>query len=1842
MKRTIPFIGALFCICAFSFVAHAGQFYQGKRTFTILDENEKTDILKKLEAPVAAPTTPAPSPNISSSTAVMSLSSAPVAASGLAVSATVAMIVPVAVSSSTPASPSAQSSSATIPSGIAALPANAPDIAGAEFLSYVENTKFFKYSSQRWLKMRRNKEGYDTGTAASTLVETSTGAAKVRPAPEPLPPGLSVELPYESQLSISGRKVIGVSYKSTLYDREETGKRINSGSFDMNQELQVRIKGRVGRKINVNVDFDDTKDDKRDISVVYKGDPDEIVQEAAFGDIAMSIPSTEFVGYSRQLFGVKLDTKYRGLRTQGFFSRTKGLSEIKRFSGNTEFVPKTIPATQYIDKKYYTLRFNSDVIINGTVNIFVDDQNPNNNQPGITTSTSMPVELIGAAAPNNLRSGDFDLWVAGRDYTVDYERGILIFRNKLPANYVVAIDYQRQDKTWLHDTGSYHVPKVIKDINNTAGITTELKTFYSLGNVKIIRDNGRGNFILRIIDANKGQPATIDKGNGTTIVTPQYPQNMTVDFEAGVFNFEPPDQRPFGDDVYVQGKNPYSFYSEYRYRKKIFTLRAGIVPQSERVVVDGKNQTRDEDYFIDYDAGLLTFFNEEKITEGTVIEVSYEYAPFGSSGGSTLVGVRSELSLTKNIIVGSSFIYDFAAKTQNIPDIRTTPTSLMVWEGDAKISDIEIPFTPLTLSLGGEYARSERNPNIMDKAIIESMEGIKQEDTAAINWEKWQLALNQNGEVTSVQMVPPRSDGKNPIVGDIAWNNDSVESKQINPNLQISNEKETQQVLTVNYSLSHSTEVSIVQALSNIGIDYSKKIYLEGWINTDGNGEDIIVGYGSFNEDVDNSGIMATEDTNGDGTLNQGEDIGWGYHNPASSGYPATVRIGEGNGKVDSKDLDANGVLTRFDTIAGPGPYHISVGTTTGWHFVQIPLNITSAVDWQAIKQVRLTINGHKGTFGSIQIANLTLSSNKWEPVVSSIAGSSVTIAAINNETDPNYARSDNCLIYDNDYQSLYDLQSGDITNRKEQTLLLKYKVTAALGGEAGAKVLYDKRAYDFSSYRKFRVFVHGTADNAGDTFFIQAGNDSNYFEFSKPIKTSGWDLVTIHQVDVNKDGKPDLWCVDANGERFDPVSLSSTSIKGTPSLANIAQIKLGVRTTGIKTADLWVNEIHVTESFVKTGEAWRANADLNWPGWMSIGAKRKTLNRNFETFSAGVYNRDSLEDSAYANVSALSWLPINTSISRSRTVTPSVFQNQNDLVSILDEGRVVNYTGNASANLNLSGYWPKFSGTYSRGLTDTQQLQRLEDKETMSGTMNFDNPVRFLLFPTNISANYSISNSFYRLYPSTRIIDSDTFIDPDAINTYLEIEDYHTLEVTETWGGRAPFQFGSLLTINPSYNLTTVREENNDIDRRYPKSLSQDVSANSTLKLFSWFAPNFSYSISTKENYNLSYSTYSVSGATVTPTYPSQKKYIERSGTGEVSWNFQVRELADFRLFQSLGFSSSYRIQDSDSYDNVAGTFTALGTDKLWIRDNPLMPVLAPGTTGSYIIKSLVKKDDVRVSGKYNPFEPFMFEGRLAPIRTFSSNFTFTKSQEDSNNLGNRKIVFTTVWPDLLFGINQFEKFFWIDRWISEWQLNVKQQLKTVDTVDVSHGRAVTVGGDTRLNVFKKVDMSFSYTTSSNEDRELTNGLVTGQGDNLSWSGQGAFNLGVWRFTLRYDNIVNVARDGTGKLTTDVKDDTYTTTIYSDMSFPGGVPIPFTRKTLPLTNRLIFNTSLKYGLKSSSMNVDRDNTTNYDVSTSGEYEVSQNFRLSLGVGWQRMENRVKSDENYTTIQGKSQLTIQF
>jgi hypothetical protein len=613
----------------------------------------------------------------------------------------------------------------------------------------------------RWNQLRREREAEEEDAPMRRPVRVSS--TTVEP-PKPPPGQIYVELPYESSLSITGRKVIKVEIKNTHVSADrarELGSSQDTQSFNMDQELQAKIQGTVARKTTINVNFDDTKENVRDFSVVYKGDPGEVVQEAAFGDIMLSLPSTQFVNYSKQLFGVRAALKYKRLGFMAIGSRTKGNTETKRFVGATKRIPFFINDTNYIRYKYFDLTFTTSTAmvpilaghtilpISDTVPESVYIQDTTGNDPRaqnyIVASPTAPASATGLT----LRMRPLS---RGVDYSIDKTTGVITFNTPPKIDERVVIDFTFRDGTRLSSLAGAAgaIGFLIKDGNPEGPeVGQEIKRYYSAGARNIVRDNGLGNFILKLFDKDRA------KEIGSTL-NPQviYPSdNIEMNFETGIFRLKSP--LPF-PDIYGLSVNPSAplnavFSLEYNAIVRAFDLRPNIVLQSETVIVDGRKVNRDLDYFIDYDFGRITFFSDDLIRESTVIEVTYEFAPFGGQLGETLVGARGTLDIINPRVpgpttkleswtAGSTVLYSFGAKPTSPPDVRSAPTSLLVTEADTNIKGVVIPFLPFKTNFAVEAARSSSNPNLYGKALVDSMEGIKQEDASPLLQDSWQVA----------------------------------------------------------------------------------------------------------------------------------------------------------------------------------------------------------------------------------------------------------------------------------------------------------------------------------------------------------------------------------------------------------------------------------------------------------------------------------------------------------------------------------------------------------------------------------------------------------------------------------------------------------------------------------------------------------------------------------------------------------------------------------------------------------------------------------------------------------------------------------------------------------------------------------------------------------------------------------------------------------------------------------------------------------------------------------------------------------------------------------------------
>jgi hypothetical protein len=341
------------------------------------------------------------------------------------------------------------------------------------------------------------------------------------------------ELPHESQIEFEGRKLFTVGYAHTNYENAPSG--IESGEdIQMEGELQLRIEGTVMRKTHVYVDYDDTRENenRNQISVVYKGDPDEVVQEAAFGDIVLSLPATEFVSYSssKAVFGAKVDLKYRWAELMVIASREKGETEEAKFTGGAELTSLQIQDTEYQKRKYYRLNAgraddssdffeNSNVKVktdvNGIplVNIFIyRPGKPYDALSGPTPLTAYEFEdndvfdTTPRSEGHKLRDGQpysfpSDTWeplTRTLDYTVDVNSGIVTFLTTVNEE-----DYLCAAYTVEYNGGEYSVG--YDDDGNL--ITNDMK---------LLKENGSGGYLQRYelknryyLGSTSIQPATL-------------------------------------------------------------------------------------------------------------------------------------------------------------------------------------------------------------------------------------------------------------------------------------------------------------------------------------------------------------------------------------------------------------------------------------------------------------------------------------------------------------------------------------------------------------------------------------------------------------------------------------------------------------------------------------------------------------------------------------------------------------------------------------------------------------------------------------------------------------------------------------------------------------------------------------------------------------------------------------------------------------------------------------------------------------------------------------------------------------------------------------------------------------------------------------------------------------------------------------------------------------------------------------------------------------------------------------------------------------------------------------
>jgi hypothetical protein len=1700
----------------------------------------------------------------------------------------------------------------------------------------IENN-FIKFDQKKWNQIRERVDN----NLPLYEEEKSTQVVSKPPVVTPT----TIEFIEGTQLSIAGRKLIGVELNSVQYPYKPGYSRTD---VNMKQELQVTVKGKVGKNVDVNIDIDDTQPDKRDISIIYRGEgvdagpgavgykakPGAFIQEAAFGDIQLSLPNTEFVGYSRQVFGLKVIGQYNKARMYLIASQSKGNFETKRFTGKTEFERKILSDTSYIRRKYYRIAFGNYKVKKDSVKVYLDTLDPQRDPITLTEFIAQAFNIS-----TFTYSGKFELLALGKDYVVDYSTGIITFLRPIQQNWVIAVDYIDENSGLsLRDLVGTTNYILIKDKDETPNVTTELLNRYYIGRTNIIRDDGAGNFLLKIVDkSGRILNSEIDKIQPGDKNLPVYKTgnigDIKVDFENGLIYFD--QDKPFAEDCYY--KTPISRYDilvEYRYKSKTYFLKPFIVPYSERVVVDGKLLQRNIDYWLDYDSGILTFFREEDIKENSMIEVNYEYSMLGLQGGDTILGSRIELPLSNKLFVGSSWISNLPSKGSSVPDIRTTPSSLQVWETDAKINSVKIPLIPLQInSISLEYAENEKNPNIWDKAVVENMEGITLEDSVSTYRHMWYYSSCSN-----VYIPGSYNDKTDKLIGgELNWENEDVPVKEINPNKQTTYDK--QQVLKINYNLETSSEVAMAYMFSKYGLDFSKKLYLEIEYYSDGGGGELYLDLGHMSEDIDNDNILDTEDKNSNGRLDYDEDTGFEYN-----GIDKKYYIGKSNGRLDTEDVDGDGFFHKEDICVYKNK--ISDLNFTGWVSTIVPLSVTETDRklWSSVKEVRLRIKG-KGKKGVIKIAKISVVGNKFETTTPY----NTKIYAVNNENDLSYTK----LSELEEYTSIYGTQYKEKT--VEQALAVKYNFDTIYSSSV-ITLLYS-RGQDFTSHHKLNFFLFNKTGSE-IIFKLRTYTDqNNYLEFSTHTAKwiNEWKKFVIEQIDSNNDNIPDGWVIPESSV------VGGICYKyGLPNLQGITKIEFIIENPSHIAAQegvIYINDVYLSESWKRKGVARKIDLSFSIPNWINFGGYARAVDRKFETFTSAITNQDNLSINGFFDFVKLKFMPISFKGRQEQTVTPSALKS-GEFVSTLEEGKKVYTESSFNTSINIQNL-PQITLNYSKSVSSTTALARTDVKDSYQTTISYHNPLskyiplnsvslsygeeKFLLYPWSVEIStsqptidntksigiYLPFNFWNKLNSDIKLTTKNTFSEKRLFFKKLDEE----LVIPQFKPSKDIFDYYTKLTFFALYNLPKTYQlyysTDSIVTDSYEKRKEYNVELNSSINLLKFFSPNVSYRMSIYEDFN----------------FPiSDKKDIIRNASGNFSVNFTPKDILNIKPIQSLRLYYTFNLTSGDKYEKLPkeekyiDIYSFKNIDLFWYKTEV--------STITELRKSMLERKEQRITSSWKIFEGLPLKENLSFLTKTDLNLSYSDSIEEREETLSKFVVYTKMWPDIVSTIYDLEniiKLFVKQDIIKNTKLDLSYSYKTVETKKVSMEQNIKHKEVTSFNLFDKYQIVSSFEKNYSDTYNFlssTHPIRTLMTTTDIFDFQISFPFFGQRLTPKYELRKDYAEDARGLSTKNITTHSLILSYYADITPQQGLNL--FGKVITLQNRLRINSNLSYTRKESPIDITYNNTDSISFNTRGDYDVSKYINISVSLGTDVNINRVvKTETNYKfSLQG--QVIIRF
>lgn len=973
----------------------------------------------------------------------------------------------------------------------------------------------------------------------------------------------------DSKIVISGRKSVKMGYNYRYYpdvlstDVDQTassqGPKKFDTKFNIEQQMQVKVEGQIRNRIFINVDYDDTLEqkDRQNITIQYKGKEDEILQHAEIGNITLSLPNTEFISFSKKLFGIRTYSKIGAVKHFMILSKQEGETSSSSYSGTTMVEQRDI-----LDLNYARNFFKLPAVFDNTYN------------PGLLIPVTLPVKIHIYGYDGNPDPGQnrikvehdgkvyyFEEYELNKDFFFDNTTGIIEMKRTewlregylaVGLEYTASVSYgilsqdiapDQQIPIFLWKSPEKSSPYQMKNKYVTGINNIDINSF----KIKILRENKDESIVIddvtqyyvNIFNLSKDAtgwifPLNLDTTTGVITFPNELPFDLTT-YDPGIPGLTPELREEISNKTIYNTSGQKSKYTiRYEYQSPVSEYRLNafdIIEGSERVVVDGRVLVRGEHYRIDYMTGVVSIIDQSQINVNSNVQITFEYRPFFAAQSKTLFGTRLEYDYKDEdkFKLGATYISESSpdVKDDETPRFGEEPFSNTVYGINALATLDDSLIKGLKLKMRAEFAQSEIDPNTTGKVLIDDMEGSEMIRSLSMNRASWFAASMPSNVGYSKENRYHILNVNTLKTEECFFLNKTIENDDIRPNFGNS----TRTSLFFRQLPSDGAKFfSFAQRISKLGEDFSQFKYIEIWYRLDTNaleGKQIVLELGSIGEDSDGDGVFDTEDDNQNGLVDSGEDVGYDFNISDT----ITVKYGDSNNIIDDEDPSGDGNSIKEDPPGMQRRYTLTLerpDENNGWVIARIPLSDFDGHDSVLSSVQFFRIFGHGfDTGGTMHIAKIDIVGTVWEADENSITpGNTLTISTIDNISSAEYVPLHNVI--DKDTEAV----------KKDVSVSLNFLMDnnySNLEPRSGFCTKDYGSPRDLTKYKTFRVYyfpqnhpeVPPYAPNPYKLVIRLLTTSSDYYEFSKTIQPSdaGWEYVevSLQNSQIDTVGNPSL-----------------------------------------------------------------------------------------------------------------------------------------------------------------------------------------------------------------------------------------------------------------------------------------------------------------------------------------------------------------------------------------------------------------------------------------------------------------------------------------------------------------------------------------------------------------------------------------------------------------------------------------------------------------------------------------------------------------------------------------------